>query len=189
VNINRAVLCRGRQGVRLTFDHKAEDPSEKTRVEAAGGFILRGRVLGILAVARSFGDHGMKEFVTAQPHTSATELPSPRQQQQQQQDAAASDTTAASETTAATAAAAAASTTAETASTESAAAGGEQDCPFFILACDGVWDVLSDTEACELVLSEAARGAVGQQGAAAALVAEALRRGSTDNVTVLVVFL
>jgi serine/threonine protein phosphatase PrpC len=171
--------------VRLTFDHKAEDPSEKTRVEAAGGFILRGRVLGILAVARSFGDHGMKEFVTAQPHTSATELPSPRQQQhQQQQEPAVSDTAAA-----AAASTAAATAAAESASAETAAAGGEQDCPFFILACDGVWDVLSDTEACELVLSEAAQGAAGQQGAAAALVAEALRRGSTDNVTVLVVFL
>ena len=178
----RAVLCRARQGVRLTFDHKAEDPSEKTRVEAAGGFILRGRVLGILAVARSFGDHGMKEFVTAQPHTSATELPTVRlqQQQQQRQKPAASDAAAAASATA---------TAAETVSAETADAGGEQDCPFFILACDGVWDVLSDTEACELVLSEAERGAEGQQGAAAALVAEALRRGSTDNVTVLVVFL
>lgn len=48
---------------RLTFDHKAEDPLEQKRVEEAGGFVTRNRVLGILAVARSFGDHAMKEFV------------------------------------------------------------------------------------------------------------------------------
>lgn len=32
------------------------------------------RVLGILAVTRSFGDHGMKDFVTAQPHVVETDL-------------------------------------------------------------------------------------------------------------------
>ena len=32
------------------------------------------RVLGILAVTRSFGDHGMKDFVTAQPHLLETDL-------------------------------------------------------------------------------------------------------------------
>lgn len=38
--------------------------------------ISSGRVLGILAVTRSFGDHGMKDFVTAQPHLVETELES-----------------------------------------------------------------------------------------------------------------
>ena len=38
--------------VRLSHDHKAEDPVEIDRIEASGGFVLRNRVLGILAVAR-----------------------------------------------------------------------------------------------------------------------------------------
>jgi len=49
---------------RLTYDHRADDKSEQKRIAEAGGFISRNRVLGILAVTRSFGDHGMKDFVT-----------------------------------------------------------------------------------------------------------------------------
>ena len=73
---------------RLTFDHKAEDHAEQERIKAAGanvlsyrlqglivtctlttigGFCTRNRVLGILAVSRSFGDHGMKDFVIGNP--------------------------------------------------------------------------------------------------------------------------
>ncbi|CAN0409986.1 unnamed protein product, partial [Hapterophycus canaliculatus] len=57
---------------RLTYDHKADDESEQERVYAAGGFVLRNRVLGILAVSRSFGNQGMKELVTAVPYVSET---------------------------------------------------------------------------------------------------------------------
>ena len=81
---------------RLSFDHRAEDESEQLRIKDAGGFIARSRVLGILAVTRSFGDHGMKDFVTANPYTSKTLL------------------------------------------------NECGDSPFLILACDGVWDVLTD---------------------------------------------
>lgn len=41
-------------------------------MNAAGGFVLRNRVLGILAVSRSFGNQGMKELVTAVPYVSET---------------------------------------------------------------------------------------------------------------------
>lgn len=63
------------------------------------------RVLGILAVTRSFGDHGMKDFVTAQPHVVEVDI------------------------------------------------SAHGHCPFLIMACDGVWDVLTDQEACDLVLA------------------------------------
>lgn len=72
---SRAVLCReGGVAVRLTYDHTASDKLEIKRIEKSGGFILRKRVLGILSVTRSFGDHVMKKFVTSRPYTSRTEI-------------------------------------------------------------------------------------------------------------------
>lgn len=65
------------------------------------------RVLGILAVTRSFGDHGMKDFVVAAPHQSEVNL-----------------------------------------------SACDQPFPFLILACDGVWDVMSDQEAVDMLMEE-----------------------------------
>jgi serine/threonine protein phosphatase PrpC len=127
VGDSRAILCcqpydtSAYVGMRLTYDHRAEDESEVKRIQEAGGFIARGRVLGILAVSRSFGDHGMKDFVTADPYLSETRLSE------------------------------------------------YKDCPFLILACDGVWDVMTDQEGVDLIL-ESFRVSGPSDGAARLLV-------------------
>ena len=54
--------------MRITHDHKSTDPKEVARIENAGGIMIRGRVLGVLAVARSLGDHRLKEYVIARPY-------------------------------------------------------------------------------------------------------------------------
>jgi serine/threonine protein phosphatase PrpC len=59
---------------------------------------------------------------------------------------------------------------------------------FLILACDGVWDVLSDQDATDLA------GRILSRGATAVLASERLRdeaytRGSTDNISVMVILL
>ncbi|KAL1942062.1 hypothetical protein VTO73DRAFT_6592 [Trametes versicolor] len=128
----RGVLCRGGKGVRLTYDHKGSDKQEAKRIMDAGGFVMSGRVNGVLAVTRSLGDSSMKEFVVGSPYTTETEL-------------------------------------------------SEED-EFLILACDGLWDVVSDQAAVELV-----RGMADPRKAAEELLEHAYRNYSSDNVTVLVV--
>jgi serine/threonine protein phosphatase PrpC len=64
---SRALLSSGGQVVFATSDHKPEDPSEKDRICDAGGYVLRGRVNGCLAVARAFGDFQFKDQNADQP--------------------------------------------------------------------------------------------------------------------------
>lgn len=134
----RAVLCHDGRAVRLSKDHKAGDSEEVNRIAAAGGFVVRGRVMGVLAVARSFGDYVLKDYVTAEPFTSTTRI----------------DTT----------------------------------CQFLIAACDGLWDVIDDQEAVDMI-REYATSETKQRSAGKHLVSAALERGSTDNITVMVVWL
>ena len=165
----RAVLCHGGAAVRLSKvrvarlpssstrprtptpaphlpiaaqDHKATDAIERARIEAGGGFVVRKRVMGVLAVARSFGDFVLKKFVSAEPYTSTTVL--------------------------------------------------DDSSMFIIIACDGVWDVLEDQEAVDMVRSFlVSRGGDLEAGVPAAqiLVDAALAKGSSDNVTAAVVLL
>lgn len=70
----RGVLSRDAKAVRLTYDHKGSDKQEAKRIIDAGGFVMSGRVNGVLAVTRSLGDSSMKEFVVGAPYTTETEL-------------------------------------------------------------------------------------------------------------------
>lgn len=63
----RAVLSDAGVAVQLTVDHHPDVPSEKERVEAAGGWISKNRVNGVLAVTRSFGDIMYKTFDPTAP--------------------------------------------------------------------------------------------------------------------------
>ncbi|KAF6760334.1 phosphatase 2C-domain-containing protein [Ephemerocybe angulata] len=128
----RGVLCRGGKAVRLTYDHKGSDKQEAKRITDAGGFVMSGRVNGVLAVTRSLGDSSMKEFVVGAPYTTETEL-------------------------------------------------CDED-EFLILACDGLWDIINDQPAVDLV-----REIEDAQVASETLLKHALEQHTTDNVTVLVV--
>eukprot|EP01062_Namystynia_karyoxenos_P016050 TRINITY_DN15852_c0_g1_i1.p1 TRINITY_DN15852_c0_g1~~TRINITY_DN15852_c0_g1_i1.p1 ORF type:complete len:398 (+),score=54.18 TRINITY_DN15852_c0_g1_i1:106-1299(+) len=56
----RAVMCDGGTAVPLTRDHRASDPQEKLRLQAAGAIVIFGRVCGSLMTSRNFGDFGFK---------------------------------------------------------------------------------------------------------------------------------
>ena len=134
---SRAVLCRSGKTERLSRDHKASDKDEKSRIESLGGFVLRDRVLGMLAVSRAFGDHNLKQFVSARPFITSTELK------------------------------------------------GDEE--FVIVACDGLWDEVTDEEAVKIVRDSFLKKE-NELKAADALVKVALEKGTKDNVTVMVVF-
>jgi serine/threonine protein phosphatase PrpC len=137
----RVVLSHEGEAFRMTHDHRTDDPEEVKRIEESGGFIFKGRVLGVLAVTRSLGDHCMKEYVIASPYTSNKTI--------------------------------------------TITPDANNKASFIIVGCDGLWDVMQDQEAVDFVLKRITE----KELVAKYLVEEALKRGSTDNITVSVAFL
>jgi len=60
---------------------------------------------------------------------------------------------------------------------------------FLILACDGLWDVMAHQEAVDYVLRNLVSANFDPQELAMLMVEEAYKRGSTDNITVMVCIL
>jgi serine/threonine protein phosphatase PrpC len=115
---SRCCLCRGGVAVPLSEDHKPQSETERSRIEAAGGFVsLQGRVNGNLNLSRSLGDLKYKQvkrvlregqMITAEPDVTVTDLvPQDR---------------------------------------------------FFVLACDGVWDIMSCQQICDFVSERLNKG-------------------------------
>jgi serine/threonine protein phosphatase PrpC len=143
---------------RLSRDHHIDDPLEVARIAAAGGFVHKKRVCGLLAVTRSLGDQIVKPLVIAHPHVQEIEI-----------DAAPPATSAPNE--------------------EEEHRQREHQRQFLIVACDGLWDVMSDKLAVRLVVEYCIVQGHSKDDAATHLVQEALRRGTADNVTAVVVWL
>ena len=54
---SRAVLCQNNKAIKLSDDHKPNNPGEKSRIEKANHFVNEERVDGELALSRALGDH------------------------------------------------------------------------------------------------------------------------------------
>ncbi|XP_060208538.1 probable protein phosphatase 2C 6 [Lycium barbarum] len=153
---SRAVLCRGKEPMALSVDHKPNREDEYARIEAAGGKVIQWnghRVFGVLAMSRSIGDRYLKPWIIPDPEVMFI----PRTK--------------------------------------------EDEC--LILASDGLWDVMTNEEVCDLarkriLLWHKKNGGTlplerGQgidpaaQAAAECLSTRALQKGSKDNITVIVV--
>ncbi|XP_027180918.1 protein phosphatase 2C 53-like isoform X1 [Coffea eugenioides] len=67
---SRAVLCRGKEPMALSIDHKPNREDEYARIEAAGGKVIQWnghRVFGVLAMSRSIGDRYLKPWIIPDP--------------------------------------------------------------------------------------------------------------------------
>ncbi|OVA04476.1 Protein phosphatase 2C (PP2C)-like domain [Macleaya cordata] len=67
---SRAVLCRGKEPMPLSVDHKPNREDEYARIEEAGGKVIQWnghRVFGVLAMSRSIGDRYLKPWIIPDP--------------------------------------------------------------------------------------------------------------------------
>eukprot|EP00930_Biecheleria_cincta_P066712 TRINITY_DN5296_c0_g1_i2.p3 TRINITY_DN5296_c0_g1~~TRINITY_DN5296_c0_g1_i2.p3 ORF type:complete len:381 (-),score=115.96 TRINITY_DN5296_c0_g1_i2:86-1228(-) len=111
---SRAVLCRGGQAVELSFDHKPASDIEKSRIEAAGGYLEDtpggARVNGNLNLSRAIGDLEYKKRDDLKP---------------EEQIICSTPDFVTKELT--------------------------PEDEFIVLACDGVWDVMTNQDVCDFV--------------------------------------
>ena len=158
---SRAILCRANGVATLSCDHKPNRPDEKSRIQRAGGSVIYNRVMGRLGVSRAFGDQSLKTFVIADPDVVTLQL--------------------------------------------------ERGDDFLVLACDGLWDVVEphtvehfvrlhsaphekciycmSPERCQSLRQEEQLQHERLSFLASALTTYAIRNGSNDNVTCMVVAL
>ncbi|KAG2274201.1 hypothetical protein Bca52824_056756 [Brassica carinata] len=133
VGDSRAVISRAGTAIAVSRDHKPDQSDERERIENAGGFVMwAGKVGGVLAVSRAFGDRLLKQYVVADPEIREEKI--------------------------------------------------DDSLEFLILASDGLWDVFSNEEAVALV-----KEVEDPEDSAKKLVAEAIKRGSKDNITCVIV--
>lgn len=133
----RIVLCRDGKGERLTVDHKPSNEDEHKRITDMGCAISeKGKVGGVLAITRSFGDRQLKKWIISEPFTKETII--------QEQDT------------------------------------------HLIIACDGLWDVVTDDEVAALIKENKDKT---PQELSDLLVKTALEKGTTDNLSIIVVAL
>lgn len=130
------------ESILLTKKHVPADPSERARIERAGGSVFHNRVLGSLAVSRALGDLNFKEIpmVIPDPYIFEFEL-------------------------------------------------SDED-EFFVVACDGLWDVMTYNDVVEYIAARRQIDNISAKDVSAELVHEAIvKRGSSDNVSVVVIYL
>ena len=129
-------------------------------------------------MARSLGDHGLKEFVIAKPYLSSTVVSIERDDDDDDEKMVVSnnDSSKPNNDT--------------TKNNNQPTSHPFTDGEFLIVACDGLWDVMEDDEAVDAVRDHVAQnGLKSRTEVASILVNEALERGSTDNITVIVKWL
>eukprot|EP00922_Rhytidocystis_sp_ex-Travisia-forbesii_P055351 GHVS01081960.1.p1 GENE.GHVS01081960.1~~GHVS01081960.1.p1 ORF type:complete len:398 (+),score=100.07 GHVS01081960.1:126-1319(+) len=177
----RAVLGRSDgscQRLTAASDHKATDPAEMLSVRHRGGYVLNDRVLGSLAVSRAFGDAELKQPLSGgELYDAVSNVPDVAVVQLQQEPHLLPE---------------------ERINNSVSSQQHRSDDRFLILACDGLWDVMTDEDAALFVLQMAAAlldtypdmcAGEAAECLSRGLVEEALQRQTKDNITIIVVLL
>eukprot|EP01105_Mastigella_eilhardi_P012866 TRINITY_DN2931_c1_g1_i1.p2 TRINITY_DN2931_c1_g1~~TRINITY_DN2931_c1_g1_i1.p2 ORF type:complete len:397 (-),score=82.40 TRINITY_DN2931_c1_g1_i1:109-1299(-) len=141
---SECILCR-REGKEnkvevLSQKHVPTSEDESQRITKLGGAVVFGRVFGVLAVSRAFGDKSYKlkqPFVSCEPHVAVRPL--------------------------------------------------TRKDSFLLIACDGLWERWKYQEAVDFIAAHRELGRK-PEDIAAALGMESIKRGSSDNVTAIIVF-
>jgi protein phosphatase 1A len=168
VGDSRAVLGRNGKAVELTQDHRPLSSSkcgrsEIERINTSGGWVVQGRVCGILGVSRAFGDYefkgGRKELLKdlcassdKQALRSSMEFPP------------------------------------VVATPDFFEINFLENDEFVILASDGIWDTMNSAQAVTFVSSALNQNpAISMDDIAAALVERAIRSRSQDNIACVII--
>lgn len=146
----RAVMCRGGRGVLLTSDHKPDRPDERQRIENAGGFV--GKIAGISRVYSAAGA-GLAVQREASTYLAVSRAFGDRCLKTP--------------------------TTLVSCEPEVTRFQVLADDLFLVLACDGVWDVLSEQDVVDIALPHFHDA----KAAADTIVKAAYKEGSVDNLT------
>uniref|UniRef100_K3W6T4 PPM-type phosphatase domain-containing protein n=1 Tax=Globisporangium ultimum (strain ATCC 200006 / CBS 805.95 / DAOM BR144) TaxID=431595 RepID=K3W6T4_GLOUD len=152
----RAVLCRGSHGIPLSTDHKPDRPDERQRIQRKGGFV--GTFAGISRVYSATGAGlSVEQQARVATYLAVSRAFGDRPLKEP--------------------------TPLVSCEPEVKRFTVEQDDLFIVLACDGIWDVMSNQDAVVIGLQHFED----PQRAADAIVKEAYRRGSSDNLTATVI--
>jgi serine/threonine protein phosphatase PrpC len=188
---SRAVYSRsGHRAVALSYDHKPDDEAEKRRIYRAGGSVHVGRVEGDLAVSRGLGDYRFKDTDVVEAGTDCfypsddSESSSASSLGESSQERMKNDKY----------------NTPDKKKTKTPhdhmvtpipdlmvySREEEQD-EFIVLACDGIWDVLTNQECVSTVAKIFQEGESNVGLLCEEVLDFCLEKGSKDNMTVIVI--
>jgi len=158
VGDSRVVLCRGGIAVPMSEDHKPSRPDEKARIAKSGGFVMNGRVLGELAVSRAFGDKRFKDLEEIADMLKDDD----DENEMIVQPLVSPEPDFCVETL-------------------------QENDEFLLLACDGLFDVMSNQQAIDFIRNELDRHGNPSQAAQATTKHAVSVKGSSDNVSIVIV--
>jgi serine/threonine protein phosphatase PrpC len=159
---SRAVLQRGATTVtRLSNDHKPIKEDEAMRINTAGGVIINGAIGGRLAVSRGLGDFAFKHTASVLYAADSTNSEVDDYVRAENQMV--------------------------TSVPEISVLERQADDKFIVVACDGIWDVISNENCAKLISTIFNEGERSVSLACEEVLDQCYAKGSLDNMTAILI--